>query len=105
MVCAKLGPLDTVMSMIFSHSASVFTAEIWAIVEALEQIKYSFTYKYYFYRLSFVFLYMKLEHPLIRMVIRTYVFLYFANKEVIKSQTLVTVRHILAECIQIAQTR
>ena len=37
--CATLFPLDTEFSMILPDSASVFTADIWAIIKALEEIK------------------------------------------------------------------
>ena len=38
-VCATVFPSNTVISMRLPDSASVFTAEVWAIIKALEQIK------------------------------------------------------------------
>ena len=40
--CATVFPSNTVISMRLPDSASVFTAEVWAIIKALEQIKESF---------------------------------------------------------------
>ena len=37
---------NTVISMRLPDSASIFTADIWAIVKALEEIKYSVASKY-----------------------------------------------------------
>ena len=55
-------------------SASIFTAEVWAIIKALEQIKISSASKYIVFTNSLSCLqalhHMKLEHPLIGMVIR-----------------------------------
>ena len=66
---------------------SIFTAEIWAIIKALKQIKDSVASKYVIFTDSLSCLqalhYMKLEHPLIWMVIRKCVFLNFANKDII----------------------
>ena len=46
---------NTVISMRLPDSAFIFTAEIWAIIKALEEIKYSVASKYIvFYRLTFV---------------------------------------------------
>ena len=44
--CATVFPSNTVISMILPDSASVFTAEVWAIIKALEQIKDSIATKY-----------------------------------------------------------
>ena len=67
-------------------SASIFTAEIWAIIKALDEIKNAFTSKFILFTGSLSFLqallYMKLEHPLIVMVIRKCVFLNIANKDI-----------------------
>ena len=67
-------PSDTVISMRFTDSASIFTAEISEIIKVLEQIKDSDVFKYIIYTDSLscihTFQYMKLEHPLIGMVIR-----------------------------------
>ena len=69
-------------------SASVFTAETWAIIKALEEIKNASSSKYMFFTgiLSCLqaLLYMKLDHPLIGMVIRKCVLiLKFANIDII----------------------
>ena len=47
---------NTVISMRLPDSASIFIAQVWAIVKALEQIKDSFAskYIYYVYKLTFV---------------------------------------------------
>ena len=67
-------------------SASVFTAEVWAIIKVLEQIKDSIASKYIVFTDSLSYLqalhYMKLEHPLIGMVIRKCVFLNIAKKDI-----------------------
>ena len=44
--CATVFPSNTVISMRLPDSASVFTAEVWAIIKALEQIKNSIASKY-----------------------------------------------------------
>ena len=44
--CATVFPSNTVISMRLPDSASVFTAEVWAIIKALEQIKDSNAFKY-----------------------------------------------------------
>ena len=44
--CATVFPLNTVISIRLPDSASVFTAEVWAIIKALEQIKDSNASKY-----------------------------------------------------------
>ena len=46
MACATVFPSDNVISMRLPDSASVFTAEVWAIIKALEQIKDSIVSKY-----------------------------------------------------------
>ena len=77
-------PSTTVISMRLPDSASVFTAEVWAIIKALEQIKDSVASKYIIVTDSLSCLqalhYMKLDHPLIGMVIRKSLFLNFTNK-------------------------
>ena len=71
--CAIVFPSNTVISMRLPDSASVFTADVWAIIKALEQIKDSTASKYIVFTDSLSCLqalhYMKLEHPLIGMVI------------------------------------
>ena len=44
--CATVFPSNTVISMRLPDSASVFTAEVWTIIKALEQIKDSNASKY-----------------------------------------------------------
>ena len=60
--------------MRFPDSASIYTAEMCAIIKAVEQIKDSTAYKYIIFTASLSYLqalqYMKLEHSLIGMVIR-----------------------------------
>ena len=85
--CATVFPLNTVISMRLPDSASVFTAEVWAIINALEQIKDSNASKYIAFTDSLSCLqalhHMKLEHPLIGMVIRKCVFLNIAKKDIV----------------------
>ena len=68
-------------------SASVFTAEVWAIIKALEQIKDYIASKYIVFTDSLSCLqalqHMKLEHPLIGMVIRKCVFLNISKKDIV----------------------
>ena len=68
-------------------SASVFTAEVWTIIKALEQIKNSNASKYIVFTDSLSCLqalhHMKLEHPLIGMVIRKCLFLNIAKKDIV----------------------
>ena len=68
-------------------SASVFTAQVWAIIKALEQIKDSNASKYIGFTDSLSCLHAlhhtKLDHPLIGMVIRKCVFLNIAKKDII----------------------
>ena len=45
--CATGFPSNTAISMRLPDSASIFTGEIWAIIKALEQIKYSVVSKYW----------------------------------------------------------
>ena len=80
---------SAVISMRLPHSASVFTAETWAISKALEEIKNNASSSKYFFflqthfRVSKLYDYgpMKLEHSFIGMVIRKCFFnFYFANK-------------------------
>ena len=75
---ALVFPSDTLSSMRLPHSTSIFTAEICAIIKALELIKDSVASKYIIFSDSLLCLqalqYMKLEHPLIGMVIRKCVF-------------------------------
>ena len=53
--CATVFPSDTELSMRLPDSASIFTAEIWAIITALEEIKNVSESKFIiFYRLTFV---------------------------------------------------
>ena len=55
MACVTVFPSDTIISIRLPDSASIFTAEVWAIIKALEQIKDSVASKYiFFYRLTFV---------------------------------------------------
>ena len=84
--CATVFPSNTVISMRLPDSASVFTAEVWAIIKALEQIKMSTASKYIVFTDSLSCLqalhHMKLEHPLIGMVIRKCLFKYCQKKTV-----------------------
>ena len=76
------------ISMRLLHSVSIFTSEIWVIIKALEEIRNSAASKYIAFTDSLSCLQalqrMKLEHPLIGMVIRKCVFLNFDNKDIIK---------------------
>ena len=45
--CDTVFALDTLISMRLPDSAFVFTDEVWAIIKALEQIKYSIASKLY----------------------------------------------------------
>ena len=80
-------PSDTEFSMRLHDSASIFTAEIWAIVKSLDEMKNASASKFIIFTDSLsclhALLYMKLEHPLIVMVIRKCVFLNIANKDII----------------------
>ena len=52
--CATVFPPDTVIPMRLSDSASIFTADVCAIMKALVQMKDSFASKYIiFYKLNF----------------------------------------------------
>ena len=81
--CAPVYPSDTVISMRLPDSASVFTAAVWAIIKVLEEIKNSVASKYIILTDSLSCLHalqhMKLEHPLIGIVIRKCVFFNFGN--------------------------
>ena len=87
MACATVFPSNTVISMRLPDSASIFTAEVWAIIKALEQIKDSLASKYIVFTDSLLCLqtlhHMKLEHPLIGMMIRKCVFLNSAKKDIV----------------------
>ena len=52
--CATVFPSDTVISMKLPYLASIFTAEFWAIIKALEQIKDSVAFKYIRFTPTFV---------------------------------------------------
>ena len=68
---ATVFPSNTELSMRLPDSASIFTAEIWAINTTLEEIKNSSASKFIMFTDSLsclqALLYMKLEHPLIGM--------------------------------------
>ena len=78
---------DTEVSMRFPNSASIFTAEFWAIIKTLEEIKNASASIYIIFTDLLpclqALLYVKLEHPLIGMVIRKCVFLNIVNKDII----------------------
>ena len=65
--CDTVFPSDTVISMRLPESASIFTAEVWAVIKAPEQIKDSVVSKYIIFTDSLSSLqalqYMKLEIP------------------------------------------
>ena len=83
MACGTVFPSDTDFS-ILPDSASIFTAEIWAIFKALVEIKNASASKFIIFTDSLsclqALLYMKLVHPLIGMVIRKCVSLNIAKK-------------------------
>ena len=85
--CATVFPSDSTFSMRLSDSASIFTAEIWALIKSLENIKNASASKFIIFTDSLsclqALLYMKLEHSLIGMAIRKCVFLNIANKNII----------------------
>ena len=85
--CATVFSSNTVISMRLPDSASLFTVEVWAIIKALEQIKDSIASKYIVLTDSLAclqaFQHMKLEHPLIGMVIRKCVFLNISKKDIV----------------------
>ena len=87
LACATVFPSDTEFSMRLPDSASIFTAEIWAIIKALDGIKNVSASKFIIFTDSLsclqALLYMKLEQPLIGMVIRKYVSLNIATKNII----------------------
>ena len=69
----------TVISMKLPDFSSIFTAEVWAINKALEQIKDSVAFKYMIFIAATLLClqalqYMKLEHQLIGKVIRMCLF-------------------------------
>ena len=78
-------PSKTVISIRLPDSASVFTAEVWAIIKSLEQINIFTASKYIVFTDSLSCLqalhHMKLEHFLIEMVIRKSVFLNIVKKD------------------------
>jgi len=84
---ATVFPSDSIVSMRLPDSASVFTAEVRAIINALDEIKDSIASKFIIFTDSLSCLqalqYMKLEHPLIGMVIRKCVFLSIAKKDIV----------------------
>ena len=97
-------------AMRLPDSASIFTTEIWAIIKALEEIKNSVASRYIVFINSLLCLQalqsMKLEHPLIGMVIRKCLFKFFQKNtflfvgylailvlEVTKMQTLLPSLH------------
>ena len=65
--CAAVFASNTIICMRLPDSAFVFTAEIWAIIKTLEEIKNSVVSKYICFTdsLSCLQASMKLEHPLI----------------------------------------
>ena len=85
--CATVFPSDITFSMRMPDSASIFTAEIWAIIKALEKIKNASASKFIIFTDSLsclqALLYMKLEHPLIVMAIRKCFFLNIAKKYIV----------------------
>ena len=86
--CATVFPSDTEFSMRLPDSASIFTAEIWAIIKALDEMKNASASKFIIFTDSLscllqALLYMKLEHPLIGMVIRKCSSLNITNKDII----------------------
>ena len=87
MASATVFPSDTKFSMRLPDSASIFTAKIWAIIKALDEIKNESASKFIIFTDSLSclqsVLYMKLEHPLIGMVIRKCVFLNIAKKYIV----------------------
>ena len=80
-------PSDTEFSMRLPDSASIFTAEIWAIFKTLDEIKNASASKFISFTDSLSclqdLLYMKLGHPVIGMVIRKCVFLNIAKKDIV----------------------
>ena len=80
-------PSNTKFSIRLPDSASIFTAEIRSIIIALVENKNASASKFIMFTDSVscfqALLYKKLEHPLIRMVIRKCVVLNIANKNII----------------------
>ena len=100
--CATVFPSNTIISMRLPDSASIFTVEIWAIIKALEEIQNSVASQYIVFTDSLSCLQalqsMKLEHPLIGMVICKVPFLILSKKillalGVMKGQTLLPSLH------------
>ena len=85
MACATVFPSDTTFFMRLPNSASIFTAEIWAIFKALDEIDNASASQFLIFTDSLsclqALLYMKLVHPSIGMLIRTCVFLNIAKKD------------------------
>ena len=85
--CATVFPSDTDFSMRLPDSASIFSAEIWAIIKDLDEMKNESASKLIIFTYSLsclqALLYMKLEHPLIGLVIRKCVFLNIAKKDIV----------------------
>ena len=73
-------PSDTKFSLRLPDLASIFTAKIWAIIKALDEMKNASASKFIIFTDSLsclqALLYTKLEHHLIGMVIRKCVFKY-----------------------------
>ena len=107
---ATVFPSNTIMSMRLADSASICITEIWAIIKDLEELKNSVASKYFVFADTLSCLQalqsMKLEDPLIGIVIKKCVFLNFDNKdfiflgylailvlEVMKTQTLLPSLH------------
>ena len=85
--CATVFSSNTIISMRLPDSAFIFTAEIWAIIKALEVFLNYVASKYIVFTNSLSSLrtlqFMRLEHPLIGMVIRKCIVLRFDNKDII----------------------
>ena len=85
--CATVFPSDFTFSMRLPNSASIFTAEICAIIKALDIFLNASASKFMIFTDSLsclqARLYMKLEHPLIGMAIRKCVFLNIAKKDIV----------------------
>ena len=70
---------DTIISMRLPDSASIFSAEIWAIIKALEQIRDSVASKYIIFTLTFVSPSFKVYGMVIR---KCFFYFYYANKDI-----------------------
>ena len=79
-------PSDTKLSMRMPELAFIFTAEIWEIINALEDIKNVSASTFIIFTDSLsclqALLYVKLEHPLIGMLMCKCAFLNIANKDI-----------------------